>query len=118
MSIKLKELVDRKYEDKEPMEFRYNLDLGKDDRAQEMYLQFHFQRAAKDSNVWMLTTKIARVEAADSQCYYIGYEMPRSGLPLELICATGLRYFKLQMQSEIQLRTNIDFSIGAVTEGM
>ena len=68
MSIKLKELVDRKYEDKEPMEFRYNLDLGKDDRAQEMYLQFHFQRAAKDSNVGMLDLKFDTTEAADSQC--------------------------------------------------
>lgn len=116
--IKLKDLKNREYKDKECVAFQYDLDLGKDDRAQEMYLQFHFQRTAKDSNVWILTTKIARVEVADSQCYYIGYEMPRSGLPLELICATGLRYFKLQMQNEIQLRTNIDFSIGTVTEGM
>lgn len=116
--IKLKDLINRQYKEKQPLAFDYELDLGKDDQAQPMVMQFHFTRSGTEDKVWMMEVKLPRTAVADSQCYYIGYEMPRSGLPLELICATGLRYFKLQMQQEVQLRTNIDFSIGSVTEGM
>lgn len=116
--IKLKDLKNREYKDKECVAFQYDLDLGKDDRAQQVSLVFQFERASTEKQLWLLTTRIARTEAADTQCYYIGYEMPRKDLPLELICATGLKYFQLQMQSEMQLRTNVDFSIGSVTEGM
>lgn len=116
--IALKQLINRQYEGKKPVEFEYRLDLGKDENSKPITTSFVFQRASVESNVWMMKTQFNRTANSDTQCYYIGFEMPRDNLPLELICATGLRYFKLQMQQEIQFRSNIDFSIGAVTEGM
>ena len=44
--------------------------------------------------------------------------MPKSGLPLELIAATGLKYFQLYLKEEIQNKTNFDFALSELLRGM
>ena len=117
--IDLKELKHRDYNGgKQCVGFQYTLDLGQDDPP----MFFRFIRGDQlhganqgDGNaqkVWQMETAIG------GQHYYITFEIPRVDIPLTLICAIGLRYFKMQMQSEVQYRVNIDFTIGNVTEDM
>lgn len=116
--IKLKELTNRRYEDKKPIAFDYRLEVGKDELQRPVTTLFQFQRLDPENNTWMLKTQFGRTAQADTQCYYIGIEVPKNDVPLELICAIGLHYFRQVLQSEIQLRSNIDFSIGEAIEGM
>ena len=67
---------------------------------------------------WRMQVVIERTRDADSQVYNFGYVMPRAGLPLELIAATGLKYFQLYLKEEVQMKSNIDMTLGPVLEGM
>ena len=61
---------------------------------------------------------ILKDQDADSQVYTFGYIMPKSNLPLELIAATGLKYFQLYLKEEIQTKSEYDFMLGDVLKGM
>lgn len=67
---------------------------------------------------WRMQVVIERTRDADSQVYNFGYVMPRAGLPLELIAATGLKYFQLYLKEEVQMKSNIDMTLGPILEGM
>lgn len=67
---------------------------------------------------WFMQIIFDRTRDADSQVYGFGYIMPRAGLPLELIAATGLKYFHLYLKEEVQTKSNIDFALGVELEGM
>ena len=59
-----------------------------------------------------------RTRDKDTEVYNFNYIMPRSNLPLELIAATGLKYFQLYIKEEIQLKSNLDFELGEILKGM
>lgn len=67
---------------------------------------------------WRMQIIFDRTRDADSQVYNLEYVMPRTGLPLELIAATGLKYFQLYLKEEVQTKSNIDLLLGSVLEGM
>ena len=114
--IKLKELENRRYEDKDCTAFTYNMTVNKD-----LTIEYRFHRSL-DSEVlkrtWIAQVIFPRTEQADSQIYYIGFQLPKDDLPLTLVCATGLRYFQMCMKAEVQKKSNIDFVIGEITRGM
>lgn len=116
--IKSNELVNRKYDGKNPVGFDYWLDIGTDEKVQPIRICVTFIQMQDIKTSWLLKTQFERTGIADTQCYYINYDMPREHLPLELICATGLRYLMMQMQDEIQTRSNVIFAISTTTEGM
>lgn len=125
--IELKHLQNRKYAGKDCIAFDYLLDPNPTGYREYKALNCHFDRGVnpeevKDDdpafNMWLMTVTIPRTERADSQTYYICYTMPQKDLPLELICATGLTFFKTEMQREVQYRSLMDFVIGQATAGM
>lgn len=67
---------------------------------------------------WRMRIIFDRTRDADSQVYNFDYIMPRTGLPLELIAATGLRYFQLYIKEEVQFKSDLDFVLGNIVEGM
>lgn len=71
-----------------------------------------------DIGVWNMRVVLMRTRDSDSQVYNIRYQMPRDGLPVELIAATGLKYFQLSLKEEIQTKSNIDFAIGELVKDM
>lgn len=112
--IDLKQLECRRYKENQCISFQYALDLGKEVKP----LVFRFSRVDQGERFWTLETQIHKTAFSDTQCYQIDFDVPRNDLPLTLICAIGLRYFKIHMQMETQYRANVDFTIGEVTEGM
>ena len=89
--------------------------------AQEIELKFSntdYVSENESNKEWLMQVVMGRTRDADSQVYNFGYIMPRNNLPLELIAATGMRYFQLYLKEEIERKINIDFALGSVLEGM
>ena len=85
--------------------------------------KFVFTRHAENipsehDKIWYLETHIPRTNKKDTENWYIAYVMPKAELPLPLICATGLRYYQNQLKEEIQHKSEMDFELGNVLEGM
>lgn len=111
--LTLKDLNNRVYSGKICSEFSYNL---KDEKGNQK-LKANFCRG-KEENEWQMCIVLDRTRYADSQVYTFGYIMPKSNLPLELIAATGLKYFQLYLKEEIQTKSEYDFMLGDVLKGM
>lgn len=110
--IKLKNLQNRVYDGKECIKFECIIPMDKDH-----WLTAAFQKM-QSPREWKMQIIFDRTRDKDSEVYNFGYIMPRSGLPLELIAATGLKYFQLHIKEEIQTKSNLDFALGTILEGM
>lgn len=112
--IKLKDLNNRDYDGRKCISFEYVL---KDEKENKL-LVARFSNEDTSGKVWRMNVIFDRNRDADSQVYNFGYSMPKDNLPLELIAATGLKYFQLYLQQEIQQKSGIEFSLGSLLEGM
>ena len=111
--IILKELQNRIYSGKICTGFDY---IAKNEKGETQF-EARF-RAGVEKNEWVMRIVFDRTRDKDSEVYSFGYIMPRSGLPLELIAATGLKYFQLYLKREIQQKMNNDFFLGEILKGM
>ena len=111
--LTLKDLDNRVYSGKICTEFNYIL---KDEKRKPKF-RANFTRG-QEENEWRMRIVLDRTRDADSQVYTFGYIMPRSNLPLELIAATGLKYFQLYLKEEVQTKIDYDFALGDVLKGM
>lgn len=67
---------------------------------------------------WHMRVVLPRTPQADSQVYDIGYIMPRDGMPVELVAATGLKYYQFCLKEEVQAKSNMDFVLGDLLKDM
>lgn len=111
--ITLKDLQNRIYSGKQCVGFEYAVKNEKN----EVQFEAKF-RIGAEKNEWNMQVIFDRTRDKDSDIYNFGYIMPRSGLPLELIAATGLKYFQLYLKEEIQQKVSYDFLLGEVLKGM
>lgn len=110
--IKLKDLQNRVYSGKACTRFEYEF------VANDKKVIAYFNRNAENSAEWNMQIILGRTRDKDSEVYNFGYIMPRDGLPLELIAATGLKYFQLYLKEEVQAKSNLDFELGSILQGM
>ena len=111
--IVLKDLQNRIYSGKQCIGFDYIVKNEKN----ETQFESRF-RTGSMTNEWNMQIVFGRTRDKDSEVYNFGYIMPRSGLPLELIAATGLKYFQLYLKEEIQQKVSHDFLLGEILKGM
>lgn len=110
--IKFKDLQNRVYSGNICTRFEHTVKIDK-----EHSILTTFKRM-DNHNEWNMQIIIDRTRDKDSEVYNFGYIMPKSNLPLELIAATGLKYFQLYLKEEVQIKSNLDFEIGRIVEGM
>lgn len=111
-----KDLVNRVYSGRHCIRFEINMDVS-NDRTQ--IAQFHrTMREGYENSVWCMRVILDRTRDKDTEVYTFEYVMPRENLPLELIAATGLKYFQLTLKDEIQVKSNMEFAIGEIIQGM
>ena len=97
--LTLRDLDNRVYSGKICSEFSYTL---KDDKGKPKFrANFTRGQEEQEENEWQMRIVLDRTRDADSQVYTFKYIMPKSNLPLELIAATGLKYFQLYLKQEI-----------------
>ena len=115
--LRLKDLQNRVYSGKQCVRFEVPVQV-----ADNKYVLAQFTKIVQDdtanSNEWRMRVVLDRTRDKDSEVYSFGYVMPRNNLPLELIAATGLRYFQMYLKEEVQSKTNMDFYLGSILEGM
>lgn len=115
MALRLKDLEQRVYDGRYCTRFEVPVRYG-----DKKCLLAQYTRIPREGNgeEWNMRLVLERTRDKDSEVYNFGYVMPKSNLPLELIAATGLRYFQLHLKEEIQNKTMMDFALGEVLEGM
>ena len=111
--INQKELENRVYSGKQCIGFDYTV---KNEKAEKQF-EARFRTGA-EKNEWNMQIVLGRTRDTDCQVYNFGYIMPKSNLPLELIAATGLKYFQLYLKEEIQTKSEYDFMLGEILRGM
>ena len=114
--LTLKDLNNRVYRCKACKGFDYM--AINPERNNQVLFEARFRRSDDNENEWQMRIVLDRTRDADSQVYTFGYIMPKSNLPLELIAATGLKYFQLYLKEEIQTKSEYDFMLGDVLKGM
>lgn len=111
--LKLKDLKNRVYNGRECVRFECNIMMDKDSKQE---IEAVFKKVALTE--WRMQILIDGTRDKDTEVYNFSYIMPRSNLPLELIAATGLKYFQLYIKEEVQLKSNLDFELGNILQGM
>ena len=112
--LRSRDLCNRIYSGKQCVGFQVNIidaDRGK-------LMEATYRRDADSESTWTMQILFPRTRDKDTEVYNFGYTMPRSNLPLELIAATGMKYFQLYLKQEIQDKSALDFAIGELLEGM
>lgn len=112
--ISLKDLQNRVYSGKNCTRFEYEFkvdDQGKTVRAV-------FEKLAEYTNTWKMRIILDRTRDKDSEVYNFTYTLPREDVKLELVAAIGLRYFQLYIKEEVQMKSNMDFALGELIEGV
>lgn len=110
--LKLKDLQNRVYSGKTCVRFECVIPIDK-----KRWIVATFTRMENPTE-WNARIVLDRTRDKDSEVYNFGYVMPKDGLPLELIAATGLKYFQLYIKEEVQAKSNLDFELGNILQGM
>lgn len=114
--LTLKDLLNRVYSGKQCTRFEVTIPVG--DGNQQLAQFTRERREGYENSVWCMRVILERTRDKDSEVYTFEYVMPRDNLPLELIAATGLKYLQLYLKDEIQKKTEMEFSIGEIIQGM
>lgn len=114
--IKMKELLNRVYDGNKCVRFEYPLVLH--NVQPKVRWTAMFERMEGTPCGWSMRVCVPRTRDKDTEVYCFEYILPRDNLPLELIAATGLRYFQLYLQEEIQAKSEFVMVLGSAVEGM
>lgn len=112
--IKLNDLKNRIYSDRNCIRFEYEVPNGESKTT----ALFKKQQSTENGDIWRMQIVFDRNVDKDSEVYNFTYVLPKANIPLELIAATGLRYFQLRLKEEIQNKSNMDFTLGDILSGM
>ena len=110
--IKQSDLVNRMNVGGMCVDFDYIFDIDK------THVRCRFTRDENEPLVWNLMVVLKRTRDADSQVYNFCYQLPKVGMNLTMVAAIGLKYFQLYLKEEVQLKSNMDFILGEITNGM
>lgn len=86
--------------------------------VEDTRIRFRFTRDKSQLLIWNMMVVLKRTRDADSQVYNFSYQLPKANMDLTMIAAIGLKYFQLYLKEEVQLKSNMDFCLGEITNGM
>lgn len=109
--IKQKDLINRVTTNGVCTDFDYILSADNDARIRCRFTH-------TEPLVWNMMVVLKRTRDADSQVYNFSYQLPKANMDLTMITAIGLKYFQLYLKQEVQLKSNLDFTLGGIVSGM
>ena len=119
MGISLKEIENRKYDGKELMSFEYTVKDLEGPHGETQVLRVWFERinpqmcGIETNNP---TYKVFTID--DDKVYQKLYIMPKSGMPLELVGATGLNQLRSIFQTEAGHKEMLSYTIAEIIRDM
>lgn len=111
-----KDLKNRVYSGKHCVRFEVAVPIG--NNMAELAQFFKEPNETSEQETWMMRIVFDRTRDKDAEVYAFRYTLPKANIPLELIAATGLKYFQLKLKEEIQNKSNLDFMLGDMLSGM
>ena len=111
--IKQSDLINRMNVNGVCVDFDYILEID------ESRIRFRFTRDVNESiNLWNMSVRLKRNSMKDSEVYDFNFEVPKLNMDLTMVTAIGLKYFQMYIKKEIELKTELDFVLGDITNGM
>ena len=113
--IKLKDLEHREYRDKKCIYFEYK--CRADDQTlkannDDLLFVARFEFVGDDViDIWDMQIVLPSKDMRETQVYSKSFALAKRGLGINLVCATGLRYFQLSLKDEVQRKMLMDFAI-------
>lgn len=117
--LDLKDCKRRVYDGKRCVRFEVEFNVGNNKKIVAQFENVRDEYSKEYTTYeWRMRVILDRSRDKDSDVYNFGYILPKDNLPLGLIAATGLKYLQLYLQEEIQLKSEINFTIGEMLVGM
>lgn len=113
--IELKELKKKEYLEKKCVHFVYEMKVGKK-KINAVFDKVFDEENEKD--IWEMLIFFKKDSISDNNIMTFTYVMPKKDMNLELIAATGLKYFYYYMKEVIDERTELLFEVSRAVEGM
>lgn len=118
--LNMKDILNRRHEGKQCVGFEIEL------APTEYYGKSVLVRFTKgipayngdNGKTWTIEVFCPRSMVTDVQHYQITYELPREGMAIEYIAAVGLTHFQNLVREELQAKTEINFGISEMVEGI
>lgn len=107
ISIEEKDLKQREYEDKECVAFVYDIVFGENEESRILRCFYHRVK----EKIWQLEVWDYCTANKSDVIYRWVYDMPKNNMSLKMICAFGLTRLQLQMKEEVQMKSEIDFTL-------
>ncbi|MGL5920450.1 MAG: hypothetical protein ACRCZQ_08120 [Bacteroidales bacterium] len=115
--IELQDLQNKVYWNKKCIGFDYNLYYH--DRSEPVEIRFRKPSDESKKNIWTVCMVLSEeLNNNNQQVYKFQFEVPSKKAPLHLVAATGLRYLKLVLAEELEVKILIEYSIGQVISGL
>lgn len=113
--IKLRELEHREYRNKKCIYFEYKCrtdDQTLKTNGDDLLFIARFEFVGDDNiDIWDMQIVLPSKDMGETQVYNKSFALAKRGLGIDLVCATGLRYFQLCLKEEIQRKMLMDFAI-------
>ena len=119
--ISLKEIENRKYNDttKEPIYFEYTIKGLQGSQGEEEELRVWFERVQPE--VYGIQTNFPTYKIftiiRGTVCEQI-YSMPKKGMTLEMVVATGLNLLRMVFQEEASYKEMLSYTISDIVKDM
>lgn len=111
MAIEMHQLVNRKHNDQgDCIGFRYVVPCSEDWPE----LEFKFDRYG--DRTWVVTLHWPWPGLV--QLYTVDYDVPKVNMDLVMVCVIGLQYFSYALQAEVQAKSEMQFLINDVVDGV
>lgn len=98
--------------------FEYTVQFDNDVRQKFIFTRHATDVPSELDKIWLMETYTPRTANKDTEHYYFTYVLPRAEMPLELVCATGLRYYQMYLKDEVQTKSDTEFVLGQLIGGM
>lgn len=109
------DLEHRVYCGKECVQFDYT--IRGDTEAENQMITFHRMFENNElTNSWTVRLIISRTAYLDTQVYSVTITMPKSNIPLVVVCEAGLRALKALLAEEVQRKSALVFTIGGIID--
>lgn len=119
MAINLKEIENRKYDGNEPVSFEYTVKGLDGPHGEPQEMRVWFERTNPDKYGLDITKPTYEVFTfIDDVVYRKVFGMPKNGMPLEMVVATGLNLLRFALQDEVSYKQMVGIAIMDVIKDM
>lgn len=119
--VKMKEIINRKIdsETKETVAFEYVLKGLEGPYGEEQELRVWFEKLKPEKYALQVNKPVYRVfTIIGDELYDKNFTMPKQGMGLDMVVATGLTVLRLMLQDEIAYKEMISYTMADITKDM